>query len=347
MRIVIALPMDDLNKVGPAVREIETAGYDGAMTLETAHNPFLPLAIAAVETERVELLTSVAIAFPRSPMVCANAAWDLQVASKGRFVLGLGPQVRAHNERRFSVPWSAPAARMREYVESLRAIWSAWRSGEKLDYKGEHYRFSLMTPFFTPPGNDRPMPPVTIAALGPGMLKVAGSRCDGVRLHPFCTSRYFEEFCLPRLTEGFAENGITREQFEITGGGYVVTGKDKEAIRRGMDEVKYRLGFYGSMPHYWPVLEMHGYGDLGRRLRLMTLVGKWDALAGEIPDDLVHLFAAVGVHGEIKGAIEARFANGVDTLYTGILPTADRDLPPDLIQDIQTIPVAFEGFAER
>ncbi|MDE0330338.1 MAG: TIGR03617 family F420-dependent LLM class oxidoreductase [Nitrospinae bacterium] len=347
MRILTDLPMDDLNKVGPAARAIEAAGYDGAMTMEHASHPFLPLAIAAVETRRVELLTAVAIAFPRSPMVCAYAAWDLQVASNGRFVLGLGSQVRAHNERRFSVPWSAPVARMREYVESLRALWRAWRSGEKLDYRGEHYRFSLLTPPFTPSGNDRPMTPVTIAAVGPGMLRVAGSRCDGVRLHPFCTSRYFEEFCLPRLLEGLEENGITREQFEITGGGYIVTGRDEEAIRRGMDEVKMRLGYLGSTPNYWPVLEMHGYGELGRRLRLMAVQGKWGELAGEIPDDLVHLFAAVGVHGEIKAAIEARFANGVDTLYAGILPTADRDLPPDLIQDIQTIPVAFTGFAER
>ena len=347
MRIMTTLPMDDLKKAGPAARAIEAAGYDGAMTMENAHHPFLPLAVAAVETERVELLTAVAIAFPRSPMVCANAAWDLQVASEGRFVLGLGPQIRAHNVRRFSVPWSAPAARMREYVESLRAIWRAWQSGEKLDYKGEHYQFSLMTPAFTPPSGGQPMPPVTIAAVGPGMLKVAGSRCDGVRLHPFCTSRFFEEFCLPRLTEGFGENGITREQFEITGGGYVVTGKDEEAIRRGMDEVKVRLGFYGSTPDYWPVLEMHGYGELGRKLRQMTREGKWGELAGEIPDDLVRLFAAVGVHGEIKEAVETRFGNGVDTLYAGMLPTADRDLPPDLIQDIQAIPVAFEGFAER
>ena len=347
MRILTTLPMDDLKKAGPAAREIEAAGYDGAMTMENAHHPFLPLAVAAVETERVELLTAVAIAFPRSPMVCANAAWDLQVASEGRFVLGLGPQIRAHNVRRFSVPWSAPAARMREYVESLRAIWRAWQSGEKLDYKGEHYQFSLMTPAFTPPSGDQPMAPVTIAAVGPGMLKVAGSRCDGVRLHPFCTSRYFEEFCLPRLTEGFGENGITREQFEVTGGGYVVTGADEEALRRGMDEVKVRLGFYGSTPDYWPVLEMHGYGDLGRKLRQMTREGKWGELAGEIPDDLVRLFAAVGVHGEIKEAIEARFGNGVDTLYAGMLPTADRDLPTDLIQDIQTIPVAFTGFVDR
>ncbi len=347
MRIMTTLPMGDLKKAGPAAKAVEAAGYDGVMTMENAHHPFLPLAVAAVETERVELLTAVAIAFPRSPMVCASASWDLQVASRGRFVLGLGPQIRAHNVRRFSVPWSAPAARMREYVESLRAIWRAWMHREKIDYQGEYYQFSLMTPAFTPPSGGQPMTPVTIAAVGPAMLKVAGSRCDGVRLHPFCTRRYFEDFCLPKLEEGLEENGISRECFEITGGGYIVTGRDEEAVRRGMDEVKVRLGFYGSTPDYWPVLEMHGHGDLGRKLRQMTREGKWDALSGEIPDDLVHLFAAVGVHADIKKAIEVRFGDGVDTLYAGMLPTADRNLPPDLIRDIQAIPAAFEGFAER
>ncbi len=341
------LPMDDLRKAGPAAREFEAAGYDGVMTMENAHHPFLPLAVAAVETARVSLLTAVAIAFPRSPMVCANAAWDLQEASGGRFVLGLGPQIRPHNVRRFSVPWSAPAPRMREYVESLRAIWRAWMSGERLDYQGAHYQFTLMTPAFAPEYKGRPMPPVTIAAVGPAMLRLAGSCCDGARLHPFCTRRYFEEFCLPRLEEGLRESGLARERFEITGGGYVVTGDDEEALRRGMDEVKGRLGFYGSTPAYWPVLEMHGYGDLGRKLRRMTREGRWNALADEIPDDLVRLFAAVGAHGEIKREIEARFANGVDALYTGMLPTADRNLPPDLLQDIQAIPTPFKGFAER
>ena len=347
MRIVTTLPMDDLKKAGLAAQALESAGYDGVMTMENAHHPFLPLAVAAVATERVELLTAVAIAFPRSPMVCANAGWDLQEGSGGRFVLGLGPQIRAHNVRRFSVPWTAPAARMREYVESLRAIWRSWRNGEKLDYQGEHYQFTLMTPAFTPPSSGAPMAPVTIAAVGPGMLKVAGRTCDGVRLHPFCTRKYFEEFCTGKIEEGLRENEISRENFEITGGGYIVTGVDEEALRRGMDEVKVRLGFYGSTPDYWPVLEMHGYGDLGRKLRQMTREGKWDALADEIPDDLVRLFAAVGVHGEVKKAIEARFGGGVDTLYGGMLPTADKDLPPDLIQDIQTIPAAFTGYAER
>ena len=225
MRIVTTLPMDDLKKAGPAAQALEAAGYDGVMTMENAHHPFLPLAVAAVATERVELLTAVAIAFPRSPMVCANAGWDLQVGSGGRFVLGLGPQIRAHNVRRFSVPWSAPAARMREYVESLRAIWRSWRNGEKLDYQGEHYQFSLMTPAFTPPSGGQPMAPVTIAAVGPAMLKVAGRTCDGVRLHPFCTRKYFEEFCMGKMEEGLVENEISRENFEITGGGYVVTGE--------------------------------------------------------------------------------------------------------------------------
>lgn len=346
MRIAATLPMDDLKKAGAAARALEAAGYDGVMTMENAHHPFLPLAVAAVETRRVELSTAVAIAFPRSPMVCANAAWDLQEASGGRFVLGLGPQIRPHNERRFSVPWSAPAPRMREYVESLRAIWRAWRSGERLDYRGAHYRFTLMTPAFTPASSGLPMTPVTIAAVGPAMLRLAGRCCDGVRLHPFCTRKYFEEFCLGKLEEGLRGSEIARDRFEIMGGGYVVTGSGEEALRRGMDEVKRRLGFYGSTPDYWPVLEAHGFGDLGRKLRSMTREGGWDALAGEIPDDLVHLFAAVGTHERIKGAIEARFA-GVDALYAGMLPTADGDLPPDLIQDIRRIPTPFKGFAER
>ncbi len=347
MRVVVALPMDDLKKAGAAARAFEAAGYDGVMSMENAHHPFLPLAVAAVQTERVELLTAVAIAFPRSPMVCANAAWDLQNASGGRFVLGLGPQIRPHNERRFSVPWSAPAPRMREYVEALRAIWRTWAHGEKLDYQGAHYSFTLMTPAFTPPARGLPMPPVTIAAVGPAMLALAGRACDGVRLHPFCTRRYFEEFCLPRLEAGLRENEVGRAGFEITGGGYLVTGPDEESLRPGMEEVKRRLGFYGSTPDYWPVLEMHGYGDLGRKLRAMTRAGQWEELAGEIPDDLVRLFAAVGTHAEIKRAIEERFGNGVDTLYAGMLPTADTDLPPDLLEDLHTIPTPFRGFVPR
>ncbi len=224
MRVLTPLPQDDLVDVPAAARAAEAAGYDGVVTMENRNEPFLALGVAAVATSRVELHTGIAIAFARSPMAVANAAWDLQTASRGRFVLGLGSQIRAHNENRFSVPWSAPAPRLREYVEALRAIWRAWQTGAKLDYRGQHYHFTLMTPNFTPRSTGQPMVPVTIAAVGPAMLRLAGEVCDGVRLHPFCTRRYVDEVVLPQLQAGMARSGRSREHFEISGGGFVATG---------------------------------------------------------------------------------------------------------------------------
>ena len=179
MQIHTTLVQSDLRQVPAEIQRIEAAGYDGVMTQENRHDPFLPLSVAAVNSERLLLATGVAIAFPRSPMITANIAWDLQVASRGRFVLGIGPQVKGHNERRFSVPWSAPAPRMREYIQALRAIWHSWKTGERLAYEGEHYQFTLMTPNFTPEAMDYPAPPVTMAAVGPAMLRVAGEVADG------------------------------------------------------------------------------------------------------------------------------------------------------------------------
>ena len=199
MRVSTAIPKANLNQVAPAARAAEASGFDSISSMENANDPFLPLAVAAMETERVELMTGIAISFNRSPMVTANVSHDLQLASGGRFKLGLGSQVKGHNVRRFSVPWTAPAPRMREYVEALRAIWRCWETGERLNFVGEHYQFTLMTPHFVPQITGLPMTPVTIAAVGPAMLRVAGSHCDGVQLHPFCTRRYMEEVVLARL----------------------------------------------------------------------------------------------------------------------------------------------------
>ena len=176
----------------------------------------MPLGFAALATERIRLATAIAVCFPRSPMVVANTAWDLQEQSGGRFVLGLGAQVKGHNERRFSVPWSAPVPRIREYVESLRAIWRAWEKGEELNYEGEHYRFTLMTPEFSPRPTGLPRVPITIAAVGPAMIKQAGRVCDGVRLHGFATREYLEQVALPMLDEGLAESGRKRSEFELS-----------------------------------------------------------------------------------------------------------------------------------
>ena len=341
MRVFTTLPQYDLRKVGPAAQAIERTGYTGVTTQENKHDPFLSLAVAGAATERIELHTSVAIAFARSPMVCANVGWDLAASTGGRFVLGLGSQIRPHNEKRFSVPWSPPAPRMREYVQAVRAIWAAWKGDGKLAYEGKHYTFTLMTPNFVPEPYDAPPPRIGIAAVGPATLKVAAEECDSVKLHVFCTRKYLEESIQPILTAGLAKAARPREKFEITGGGFVVTGKDDAAVAKLFDWVRYRVAFYGSTPAYWPVFEVHGLGDLGRKLNAMTKAGKWSEIAGEISDDIVHLFAAVGRHDQIAKAIAERFGGLVDSVSASASSTIASDLPPDLLQDIARIPIGY------
>jgi probable F420-dependent oxidoreductase len=343
MRVFTSLPQEDLNKCFTAAQAIEAAGYTGVSTQENKHDPFLSLAVAGVATRRIELHTSVAISFPRSPMLAANVGWDLAASTGGRFMLGLGSQIRAHNEKRFSVPWTPPAPRMREYIQAVRAIWKAWKGDGKLAYEGKHYRFTLMTPNFVPEPYDAPAPRIGLAAVGPAMLKVAAEEADAAKLHVFCTRKYLESRILPILQDGLTKTGRARESYEITGGGFVVTGPDDESVQKLFDWVRYRIAFYGSTPAYWPVFEEHGMADLGPRLNAMTKAGQWDRIAGEISDDVVHLFAAVGRHDQIAKAIEARFGGLVDSISASASSTKPSDLPPGLIQDIQHIPTRYQG----
>jgi probable F420-dependent oxidoreductase len=344
MRVLTTLPQEDLRKVPEAARQAEADGYDGLLTLENRNEPFLSHAVAAVVTERIGLGTGVAIAFARSPMAVANLCWDLQIASRGRFVLGLGPQIRPHNEKRFSVPWSPPVPRLREYVKALRAIWTCWEKGEKLDFRGEHYTFTLMTPNFVPASLHLPMVPITLAGFGTYSLRLSGEVGDGLRLHPLCTRRYLEEVINPRVAEGLEKSGKARENFEVSGGGFLATGRDDEAVHKMAEWVRMRIAFYGSTPAYWPVLELHGLGDLGRKLNALSKEGKWDEMTRSIPDDFLHLCAAIGRHDEIAGIIETRFGNASDTLNASVNSATPSDMPPDLIKDIQRIPTLFKGF---
>ncbi len=345
MRVFNTLPSEDLRKVGPVAAAYERDGYDGVVTMENRHDPFLPLAVAGVVTKRIELHTGIAIAFARSPMSVANMGWDLATASNGRFVVGLGPQVKPHNERRFSVPWTPPAPRMREYVQSLRAIWRCWKLGVPLNYEGQHYRFTLMTPNFVPEPYDAPAPAITIAAVGPAMLKVAAEECDGVKLHVFATRKYLEEMVQPALDAGLAKAGRTRAKFEVAGGGFLCTGPDDASVAKLFEWVRQRVAFYGSTQAYWPVLAVHGLEDLGRKLNAMTREGKWDAMAKEVSDDVVHLFAAVGRYDQIARVIEQRFGGLIDTIFASANHLVPAHLPPDLIQDIQRIGTRFEAYA--
>jgi probable F420-dependent oxidoreductase len=343
MKVYTTFPQADLRDIPEAVGGIEADGYDGIVALENRHDPFLPLAVAAVHSERLELATGVAIAFPRSPMIAANIGWDLQQASSGRFELGLGSQVRGHNERRFSVAWSPPAPRMKEYVEAVRAIWNAWITGGSLDYRGDFYNFTLMTPNFTPEPLTGPPPKITMAAVGPAMLRTAGRTCDGVRLHAFCTREYLETSILPEVGTGLLQGAKTREEFQISGGGFVCTGPDDESVMRMMDWVRYRIGFYGSTKAYWPVLEQHDLLDLGEELNHLSKNDGWDKMASQISDDVVRQFAAVGRHDEIATAIEERFGGLTDAIGASASPEVPADLPREIIQDIQRIATPYKA----
>ncbi|HTY16353.1 MAG TPA: TIGR03617 family F420-dependent LLM class oxidoreductase [Myxococcota bacterium] len=344
MRIETTLPLGDWRAAAPAARRAEQLGFDGITTPEIANDPFAPLVLAALATERIQLGTAIAVAFARSPMAVANIAWDLQVESRGRFALGLGPQVKGHNERRFSVPWSAPVPRLREYVESLRAIWRCWERREPLAYEGQHYRFTLMTPEFSPPPSGLAPIPVTIAAVGPDMLRLAGRVCDGVRLHGFCTRRYLEEVALPAVRGGLERSGRDRRRFEVWGGGFLATGLDAGEVAKQLEWCRYRIAFYGSTRTYSPVLSLHGWDDLAAKLHRMSKEGRWDQMAKEVPDDVVHEFTAAAPYAELPAAVEKRFGGLVDTIALGFSERTPDGLARELIQDLRRIPHVFAGF---
>ena len=344
MRVFTLLPMARWREAAPFAAAAEAAGFDAVMTVELGHDVFTPLAFAALATGRIELTPSIAVAFPRSPTVMASQAWDLQANSNGRFVLGLGSQVKGHNERRFGIPWSPPAPRLRDYVRALRAVWRCWETGDKLDYQGDHYKLTLMTPDFSPEPTGLPMVPVTIAAVGEAMLRVAGEACDGVRLHPLCSRRYLEEVALQCIAEGMRRSGRRRENFDVFGGGFVVTGPDADAVAQGMEWARTRIAFYGSTRSYRPILSLHGLDDLGAKLHAMSVQGRWNKMAAEVPDDVVHLFAACGTYTEIARAVEDRFGGLADAVELNFPAGASPGLQREVLTDIHRIPHAFAGF---
>ena len=344
MRVFTRVPLGNWRDVAPAAQAAEDAGFAALMTVETGYDAMTPLALAAMATRRIELTPSVIVAFPRSPTVLASQAWDLHANSGGRFVLGLGSQVKGHNERRFGIPWTAPAPRMRDYVRALRAVWAAWETRGPLRFDSEHYKLSLMTPDFSPAPTGLPMIPVTIAAVGEAMLRVAGQVADGVRLHPICSRKYLEEVCMPQLLEGMRRSGRSREHFDIHGGGFVCTGPDEATVAAEMDIARRRIGFYASTRTYLPILEMHGLRDLGLKLHRMSVEGKWDQMAQEVSDDAVRIFAACGTYAELPKAVADRFGGAADSIDIHFPAGAPAGLVKELVTDIQRIPHGFAGF---
>ncbi|NML32869.1 TIGR03617 family F420-dependent LLM class oxidoreductase [Paraburkholderia sp. G-4-1-8] len=322
------------------------------MALENQHNPYLPLAAAALVTNKIQLGTAVAMAFPRAPVITAMEAWDIHAASNGRMFLGLGPQVKPHNERRYGIAWSEPAPRLRDYVDATRAIWRCWENGggadptEPLNFKSETYNLSLMTPNFSPEPTGLNMPPIAISAIGPKMLTLAAERCDGVRLHPFSSRQYLEEVSNRILNDSFAATGRDRSNFELVTGGFIATGPTKEAMLEMREYVRFRIAFYCSTKAYANVHAMHGLEELREKLVPYARAGRWDEMAACIPDELIDIFAVCGTYDTIAEQLEDHYSGLGDTIY---LPTHNNCPIPDdklarVVEKLQAIPMKFKGY---
>jgi probable F420-dependent oxidoreductase len=303
-------PLVDATGAARAAVEI---GFDGFFTAETSHDPFLPLAVAATTAPGLTLGTGIAVAFPRSPMVVAQTARDLSDASGGRFILGLGTQIKPHIVRRFSTTWSAPVPRLREYIQALRAIWSAFDGGSPLRFDGEHYRFSLLTPFFSPGPSAHGAIPVAIAGVGPGLSRLAGELCDGFHIHPFHTVRYVDEVIDQGIAAGAAAAGRQPGEIARYVSVFVVTGRDEAEMASMRLRVKSQIGFYASTPSYRAVLELHGW-EFGPELTALTRRGRWGDIGEVVPDEVVDQVAIVAEPDRIGAAVRARYAGRVQRL---------------------------------
>ncbi|MDQ1403607.1 MAG: hypothetical protein QOG03_1923 [Actinomycetota bacterium] len=326
----------DLTQAAEQAKKQEAAGYDGVWSIETGHDPFFPLALAAEHTERIQLGTGIAVAFARNPMNLATIANDLQQYSKGRFLLGLGSQIKPHIEKRFSMPWSHPAPRMRELVLAMRAIWDCWNNGSKLAFEGEFYRHTLMTPFFNPGANPYGPPKVFLAAVGELMTEVAGEVCDGMLVHGFTTERYLKEVTIPALQRGFDRAGKTRKDIEISYPAFVVTGSNDDETEKAATAVRAQIAFYGSTPAYRGVLELHGWGDLQPELNSLSKQGEWVKMGELIDDDILAAFAVIAPPDKVADAIKARFGDVVDRVSFYAPYHADAEVWSSIVEGLKT-----------
>ena len=262
-------------EAGPAIKQLEDSGYDGAYSFEGAHDPFLPLVAAATNTSKIELITSIAVAFARNPMTLANIGYDLNLVSEGRFILGLGSQIKPHITKRFSMPWSHPAARMKEMVEAIKAIWDCWQNGTKLNYRGEFYTHTLMTPFFNPGPNPYGLPKIYVAAVGPLMTQAVSESADGLLAHPFNSPKYINDVTLPIINKGLRTTGKTRDQFDLSVSVMTGIGATEETHQQAVKACRDQVAFYASTPNYKAVLETHGLGHLSEELNKLSKQGQW------------------------------------------------------------------------
>lgn len=325
----------DLHRAPQLARDLEREGFDGCWTGEINHDPFLPMLLAAEHSERLDVGTSIAVAFARTPMTLANLGWDLQAYSRGRFILGLGTQIQPHIEKRFGMPWSHPVRRMREFILALHAIWDCWRDGDKLNFDGEFYTHRLMTPMFTPEPHPYGTPKVFLAAVGERMTQMCGEMADGLLAHAFTTRRYLDEVTIPTLQLGLDTSGRDRSDFEVSCPIFVVTGADEAQMTTAATATRKQIAFYASTPAYRKVLELHGWGDLQTDLRRLSLDGRWDDMGTLIDDDILDAFAVVAPPDRLASALALRCRGAIDRVMPAFPPGLSRDIVIDVLAQLR------------
>ena len=338
MKIDAAVGDYDLKKIQEYSCRMESIGYDCLWTSETQHDPFLPLAVAATTTSSIKLGTSIAVAFPRSPMILAYTAWDLQRASAGRFILGLGSQVKAHNQRRFSVKFESPGPKLREVVLALRAIWECWQQGTPLKFKGQFYNFDLMTPFFNPGPIANPRIPIYIAGVNQYMCRMAGEVCDGLHVHPFHTTKYLREYVHPAVEEGLRMSARSRGDFSYATSVFVIVGDTEQERSRNTEAVRQQVAFYASTRTYEPVLASHGWQGIAPALHEKSMGGDWKGMAKLITDEMLDAIAVTGTYENIGAKLRERYTGLLDriALYQPYETAVDEGRLTSLVREFKT-----------
>lgn len=335
----------DMSAIPQKAKELEDLGYDFLVTGEGQRDPFLPLTLVAEHTRTIQFGTSVAIAFPRVPYITANISWDLSRFSGGRFVLGLGTQVKGHNERRFSVPWAPPGPRLRDYIRCMRAVWDSWQNGTKPSYEGEYYRYTMTNPSFNPGPIEHPDIKIVIAALNPFNSRLAGEICDGIDIHPFCSFRYVREVVLPAVYEGASRANKDPKDLIIGGGGLLVTGRTKEELEEAREATRRQLSFYGSTRSYSNVMKLHGWADEAEQLHTLSIEGEWDRMVNVVTDEMMDELCAIGTWDQIAGEMRTKYA-GTRTLvdFRAVPRNPDEvDQIKEIVAELKTIPTVMES----
>jgi len=322
MKFDVSLLIHDLGQMPALARFAEELKFDGIWTFETSHEPYLPLVLAAEHSERLSIGTSIAVAFPRSPTITAQIAWDLAHYSKGRFILGLGTQVKGHIERRFAVQWDSPIDKMRDYILAVRAVWDSWQNQTRLNYRGKFYQLTLMTPFFSPAPHSHHPVPIFIAGVNRRMCRLAGELCEGLHVHPLHTARYLREVILPEVGAGLTAAQRTRTALELSSSVFVIPADDPQEAQKYEADVRRQISFYASTPPYRPVFDLEGWGTVADQLKALAARGKWDEMPRLITNEILERFALRGTWAELPALMLKKYDGLLDRVsyYFPLVP---------------------------